>query len=227
MIQRPRQHLLEDLARADLHRAFTECGWAVEDLSKDYGEGLLVRIFSAGRATQMSIFVQSKATDNLRTVIRDKQNFVSMKLSIKHIFHWEEFWQPVVLTVFDSMSRNTYWEVIQDAVSDSILNQSMAKKKTIALHTPIANKRDIEGLNRLRYRTRLRFERFQPHKEGAEVIMKYLKESIGLEVNYEPDGGLLMIPKGQFIPDASGDMHVVTFGRLASRLQSLCERTGL
>ena len=51
MPRRPRQHILEDLARAELHRVFEEFGWAVEDLKKDYGEDLLVRIFDKGVAT--------------------------------------------------------------------------------------------------------------------------------------------------------------------------------
>ena len=65
MPRRPRSHHLEDLSRNRVHDAFTAVGWTVEDLRKDYGEDLFVRIFQDGRATLLCFFVQAKATDNL------------------------------------------------------------------------------------------------------------------------------------------------------------------
>lgn len=63
MPQRPRSHEVEDLSRNRLRDAFNGVGWTVEDLRKDYGEDLLVRIFDNGIATPLSFFVQAKGTD--------------------------------------------------------------------------------------------------------------------------------------------------------------------
>ncbi len=65
MLQRPHSHRIEDLSRNRLRDAFNSVGWVVEDLRKDYGEDLLVRIFEQGVATPLSFFVQAKATDRI------------------------------------------------------------------------------------------------------------------------------------------------------------------
>ena len=65
MLQRPRSHRIEDLSRNRLRDAFNSVGWVVEDLRKDYGEDLLVRIFEQGVATPVAFFVQAKATDRI------------------------------------------------------------------------------------------------------------------------------------------------------------------
>jgi hypothetical protein len=59
MPNRPRSHQLEDLSRVQLRQIFSQYGWVVWDLHPDYGEDLLVRIFSKNMATQYSFFVHS------------------------------------------------------------------------------------------------------------------------------------------------------------------------
>src|SRR6202035_439631 len=102
MPKRPRQHLLEDLARARLRRDFSSIGWTVEDLASDYGEDLLVRIFETGSATPWSFFVQSKATDHLDRLRMSDGQHLAVRLPSKHLQHWLLFWEPVVLTVYDA-----------------------------------------------------------------------------------------------------------------------------
>lgn len=113
MPKRPRQHVLEDLARARLHRDFSSIGWSVEDLDKDYGEDLLVRVFEGNRATPWSFYVQSKATDRLDKLRLKDGLHLAVPLASAHLQHWSLFWEPVVLTVYDAKRDVTYWEVVQ------------------------------------------------------------------------------------------------------------------
>ena len=75
MPKRTHSHELEDLSIVRLHQAFKEKGWTVEDLRKDYGEDLFVRLFNNGATTPLSFFVQAKGTDNL-TQYLDRNNEV-------------------------------------------------------------------------------------------------------------------------------------------------------
>ncbi len=63
MPRRPRQHVIEDFARAALRDTFAGQGWTTEDLNEDYGLDMLVRVFERGKATPWCFFVQSKATE--------------------------------------------------------------------------------------------------------------------------------------------------------------------
>lgn len=227
MPHRPRQHQLEDLARAELHRIFSSNNCTVEDLTKDYGEDLLVRIFSENQTTPLVLFVQSKATDKVRVVLKAGKSFIAINVSTSHILHWQEFWQPVVLAVFDAASGFTYWDVVQDLCPKDARLCIGSNQKTKTLYIPIENILDSQGVRRVSNRTRFRFERYLSHKEGAQIITQHIFETMGLVVEYDPEVGILVVPKGKFLPDESGGMSVVTFGRTARMLQRMTQSTGL
>jgi hypothetical protein len=113
MPNRPRSHILEDQARAQLIKLFSNAGWSVEQLNADYGEDFLVRIFDNGKSTPWSFFVQSKATDNITKFKIQKRSAFSYPLKVKHLSHWEHFSTPVLITLTDVKSGNVYWECVQ------------------------------------------------------------------------------------------------------------------
>jgi hypothetical protein len=113
MPKRPRSHELEDLSRNRLHNIFVSNGCVVEDLHKDYGEDLLVRIFEQGKATPFAFFVQAKATDHIDQYMHKNRRKLSFPIDLEHINHWNQFWEPVILTVWDANSDITYWESVQ------------------------------------------------------------------------------------------------------------------
>jgi hypothetical protein len=86
---------------------------------------------------------------------------------------------------------------------------------------------DDEGLQRLRNCTRRRFERFEAQQEGAEILIEELKEQWGVEIVYEPEFGLLVLPEGEFKADASGGRMLTPFGRCAARFDYLYRRDGI
>jgi len=227
MPQRPREHIIEDLARMQLHQTFAKVGWASENLDKDYGEDILVRIFEAGKATPWSFFVQSKGTDNLERYMSKDQKNIFFPIKSKHIEHWSRFWEPVVLAIYDARTETTYWEVIQtylEAVKDS---KHKKTRKSISVHVPTDNLLDVEGLQRIRNRTKNRFQRFEAQKEGAEILIDELSEKWGVDIEYDPEFGILMLPKGEFHPEPTGGHTVIAFGKFASQLERIQEKHGI
>lgn len=225
MPRRPRQHVLEALARAELHKAFAKQGWTAEDLSQDYGEDLLVRIFSHGAATPLSFFVQSKSTDRVVKVIHESEECVRVRVSTEHVAHWNEIRQPVLLTLFEASTAVTYWEIVQDAsLPDTSLNASKPAK-TASIYLPTRNTLEPTGLRRISYRTRRRHDQYLLLRKGAEQLVEALRETVGLEITYEPDG-VICIPMGKFEPSKDGS-KLFFFGPLAEKLQRAADNFGM
>lgn len=227
MPKRPRSHKLEDQSRNELHRIFTDFGWTVENLAKDYGEDLLVRIFSRGSATPYSFFVQAKATNrSLAYLATDKRNFL-YPISSNHVKHWERFWEPVIITLWDGQNRSTYWECIQSfCEAPWPLGPPNLSRKTLRVRIPTDHVLDPEGLRTIEARTKSRFERFTRERDGAKILVEILKDKLGLEVEYDPHGGILLIPKGTFVKDSVGGTSASFFGRTAARLEDIRRRLG-
>jgi hypothetical protein len=228
MPKRPRQHVIEDLARVDLHYSFSNVGWTVENLDKDYGEDLFVRIFEDGKATPWSFFVQSKATDKLNQLLTKNGQNVAFSITSGHAQHWERFGgEPVVLAIYDTKAKKTYWEVIQSDLESTQELSVGRPRKFLTVHVPTDNLLDEEGLRRLRNRTKRRFERFEAQREGVQVLIDELRQKWGVTIEYEPEFGLLMLPKGKFKAEESGGHTLTAFGCFAAHLQQIEEKYGI
>lgn len=220
MPTRTRSHQIEDLSRNRLHVAFETCGWTVEDLAKDYGEDLLVRIFDRGIATPYSFFVQAKATDRIATYIR--KNAVSLPIETGHLRHWVRFSEPVILTVWDSKRDVTYWVCVQDAVKRMGISESAYKKKTLSVAIPLANQLDQDGLLRISGITKIRLERHLRENEGAQILIDLIQETSGRKVrDYNADIGYLSLE------DPKGGEDRYFFGQMRDEVQFYSEKLGL
>src|SRR5712664_1653555 len=120
MARRPRSHQIEDLSRDRVRSAFNSLGWTVEDLRKDYGEDLLVRIFETGVATPLMFFTQCKGTDSVENYISRGKRKLLFPVKMRHIEHWDRFWEPVILSVWDSKTDRTYWRMGTDGTFSDI-----------------------------------------------------------------------------------------------------------
>jgi hypothetical protein len=151
--KRPHSHKLEDQSRNSLFGAFVSRGWTVENLTKDYGEDLLVRIFSSG-ATPLSFFVQAKATDNIAKYRNMAGTFYLYPAKSTHLKHWERFWQPVIITLWDSKTDTTYWESVQ-TFCETLPKKKISRKgpKSTKIRIPTDNILNEEGLLRVEART--------------------------------------------------------------------------
>jgi hypothetical protein len=220
MPTRTRSHQIEDLSRNRLHTSFESCGWTVEDLAKDYGEDLLVRIFDQGAATPYSFFVQAKATDRIASYIR--QGSIAFPIETGHLRHWVRFSEPVILTVWDSKRDVTYWVCVQDAVDRMGISNANCKKKRLSVAIPRANQLDADGLLRISGIAKLRLERHLRENEGAQILIDLLQEKSGRKVSeYNADLGCLFLND----PEGGGEYHF--FGQMRDEVQFYSEKLGL
>lgn len=226
MPKRPRSHILEDLSRSKISEIFSSIGWTVEKLDQDYGEDLLVRIFENGEATPWSFFVQLKATDKIGSYTSSDGQEISYPITVGHAKHWDNFWEPVILIVFDAPSQTSYWGMIQNILKKQKQTQLKNIKK-LKIKIPTSNTLDEEGLKRIFLLTKRRFARFQEQKEGSLILIEELKKRWGIDIEYDPHAGSLIFPKGVFIPDEKNEKEIVLFGRLAARIEDLSKEMSL
>jgi hypothetical protein len=196
MPHRTRSHVIEDLSRDRIRQAFNRMGWTVEDLRKDYGEDLLVRIFDAGVATPLLFFVQCKGTDNIRKYASGDGPGVLFPVKRRHIEHWERFSEPVILSVCDSKADRAYWECVQSYLSSNCGMLALSKandNKADEVRIPVTNPLDEVGLARIRSITRIRFERFEGERQGARTLIQILEERLNLRIEYDFRGGPVIL----------------------------------
>lgn len=214
MPKRPRSHQLEDISRSRLHRIFEGNGWTVEDLSKDYGEDLLVRIFDHGVSTPLSFFIQAKATDNLAHFLVKRTNSFSYPVSTEHLKHWSRFQEPVILTLWDSKSDETFWTCVQET-KIGYRRTSPSARMTVHIPIPRENRLDEKGLRLLRLFTLARYKRLIREAAGAKTLIDLLKSEFNIEVEYSPKDGVVSVN----VPGE--DLRIAFFGATAIRLSKL------
>ena len=188
---------------------------------------MLVRIVDNGEATPFAFFRQSKATDHIERFMSKDGRHPTFSVKSEHAKYWGQFWEPVVLAVYDAKSNRTYWEVIQTFLTSRRSEAAEDAARRIVVEIPTGNLLDREGLTRLRNRTKRRFETFELQREGAEVLIDTLRELWGVEITYGAEEGILIVPKGQFVADPSGGRDFTAFGRCAARLQDMQRKFGI
>jgi hypothetical protein len=194
MPKRVRSHELETLSRSYLHKLFEEHNCVVWDLHPDYGEDLLVRIFIESLATQYSFFVQAKATDHIDRYFHRDEKHLSFPIASDHLEHWNRFWEPVILTVWDSKTAITYWQVIQNYIEDEHI--SLLNRNNINVKIPLSNILDENGIREIFYCTKQRFERFERINEAMLILRGFLEKQLDVRTLYQPGGYYLFIQNG-------------------------------
>jgi hypothetical protein len=215
MPKRPRSHQLEDISRNRLHRFFEGNGWTVEDLSKDYGEDLLVRIFDNGVSTPLSFFIQAKATDNLSRFLGARTSSLKCPVSTEHLKHWSRFQEPVILTLWDAKSDETFWTCIQET---KVVTSRSSRPNRLMSHVPIprGNRLDEKSLKTLRLLTLGRYKRLLREAQGAKTLIELLSREFNIEVEYSAKDGIVSVQ----VPGE--DLRMAFFGPTGARMQKLC-----
>lgn len=220
MPKRPRSHELEDLSVVRLHQAFEEQGWTVEDLRKDYGEDLFVRLFHDGVTTPLSFFVQAKATDNLDKYVDSSGREIRFPVETGHLSHWIRFSEPVLLTIWDSRSDRTYWVCIQDILEPHFGSKvSISKNKTMRVSVPTANLLDADGIKRIEGITKLRFGRIEREKHGSFLLVERLRQELGRKVEYDGSRGSL------FVETSDGGLEIHLTGDMAKSILTMSQES--
>jgi hypothetical protein len=227
MPKRPNSHVNEDLSRNRLHNVFEREGWTVEDLRKDYGEDLLVRIFENSQSTPYSFFVQAKAVQHIRVHRNQAGDFITCSVTATHVSQWERFWEPVILTVWDATDDVTYWEYVQSALERAgRAGARRARGKTVRIRIPVCKILNDEAVRRIKSLTKTRLARFEQERNGGQYLIDTLREQFGMDINYSPQYGILMFPEGKFVPNPESGPRMLVFGRAAYDLEILARLTG-
>jgi hypothetical protein len=116
MTRRTKNQTIGDLAQTRVREIFERAGWVVNDLFRDYGEDQIIRIFENGDATPYSFFVQSKGvaatTKKPRFSGAEGDRFHVAKITKRHLSQWRRFSLPVLVTLWDQLDDQVYWEMI-------------------------------------------------------------------------------------------------------------------
>ncbi len=227
MTTRIRKHEIEDLSRSHLRLIFEKAGWTVEDLSKDYGEDMMVRIFEDNRATPHTFFIQAKSTDHMERHLTKDGNAVFFDLDCGHLIHWRRFWEPVILTLWDAKTSITYWDYVQYNLDQNhISNEVLHNQKTLRLKFPVKRILDEESISQIATLTKNRYARFEIEQEGIQHLIEVLEEDLKLKVEYDGQAGIVFLPKGTFAQDSSGGMKIHVFGKMAMLVEKLQKELG-
>jgi hypothetical protein len=111
-----RQQQQEGVSRPQFEETLSLAGWQCEPIRADLGEDLLVRIYSEGRSTGLSCYVQLKSTSSLEELPSPGGSFFSYPIPIKDLLHWEDSNPPVIIVVWDVGTRRGVWVSVAEAI---------------------------------------------------------------------------------------------------------------
>lgn len=205
--RRPRTHQIGDLAVNRLCDFFLAAGWTAENLDQDYGEDIFVRIFENEEATPYSFFVQSKSTDNLSRYTTADRQYARYPFESSRLRYWNDFWEPVIITLWDPKADTIYWEVAQ---SPEVSPNLDSENSSILI--PFSNVLNEANIARLKGIAVARHDRFHREQVGAQVLVEYLEEMMGVKIDYNPQLGILIVE------NPKDGMTIQVFGPMAERI---------
>ena len=217
MPKRPRSHVLGDIAVSKLIDVFTSVGWTAEIIRQDYGEDLLVRIFEGGEATEQYFFVQSKAVESVSRYEKE-YGYIRYSFKPKYVEMWRNIRHPVIVTLYDAGRDIIYWQDIQQYNEDNYL-------KTRGINTFMfhADKSiNKEGIQEFKRHIDERYDDFWEGSVAPIHIMNALAETYGLEIDLRATG-LIMLPRGKFVPANDKGMDIIFYGKIAHRYQEVAK----
>jgi hypothetical protein len=109
--QRTRQHVIADQSVNFVERFVIEEGHIAQRLTTDYGYDLVMMTFDdRGYAEPGLIFLQLKAAESLA---RSGANY-AFDLDVRDYNLWKGERFPVILILFEAVSKRAYWLHVQD-----------------------------------------------------------------------------------------------------------------
>jgi hypothetical protein len=222
MVNRPRAHVLGDLAVSRLVQKFTARGWTCERLSQDYGEDLIVRIFESGDVTPYFFFVQSKSTDNIKKY-ENKFGEYRYPFNPRHVEQWLSYRQPVIATLYDSKSGRIFWQDIQQYMEHTVGNKKKAKPSILFTSRKMINRTGLELIAAMAI---YRHDIFDEINTATRQLREVLEEHYGLKIEFDPQG-VIIHPTGKFIPKEPEEKTVTLFGRTLAKMKAINSRLNL
>ncbi len=137
--RRTREHIIADLSVNHVERFVLLCGHTIEKISSDYGYDLILYTYSSeGELENGNVYIQVKATDNVRFI--SKGQAVSFPLKKRDLHTWLAEPLPVMLILYDAVRDCAYWLYIQEHF-ESVRDFDMRKvKKYHSVNIPVSNR---------------------------------------------------------------------------------------
>jgi hypothetical protein len=127
-------------------------GWIRNELKRDHGEDVLIQIYEDGNSTGLSFLLQCKSTTDLSSLThrRDRAT-LSYTFEVADLLHWEISTSPVVAVVWDVRQQHGCWTLVSAAIRQlDARSKGWRRRKSAAVHLPVANGTDDTGFVRLR-----------------------------------------------------------------------------
>jgi hypothetical protein len=126
MPQRPRSHVIADIAVSRVVAICNQLGWACETILKDYGEDLWIQTTIGDKVDHHRIWFQVKATDTLAKFER-KDGKLVFRVDVNHALRWARCLDLVVFVLWDIQNDIGYWILPQDNLTDVDLMRTSHK----------------------------------------------------------------------------------------------------
>ena len=136
--RRTRQHIIAELSANYLERWVLLCGYSVERIEHDYGIDLMLFTYDTnGEIENGQIFIQLKATDNLR--LQASQPVISFAVAHADLELWLNEPMPCMLIVYDASEDAAYWCYLQ-AYFENLLGFDLINAgQSVTIQIPRAN----------------------------------------------------------------------------------------
>jgi hypothetical protein len=140
MPQSPREHALEREATNHI-RTQLPAEWICDEVTHDYGRDLIYQIVTDGEVTGLEFRIQSKGHEVAHVVYGDR---IAQPLRVATLNYFDRGMLPVLLAVYDSSQRRTYFEWVQKSIEEQLDPtrhdwRSGDANAEITLHLPIGN----------------------------------------------------------------------------------------
>lgn len=229
MTRRPRSHSIGDRAQTRVRQRFEDAGFVVNELPRDYGEDLLVRIFQRKLATPFAFLVQSKGGGRTRkrrqTTLDGGERGYRISVTQRHLAQWRDLALPVLVTYWDENEDETYWSFIPTERHVWPNPTSNPEIQDASISVPITNVLDKNGIEEIRVIVVKRHALIRQMAQCITALINLLsKKSTLRRIECDPANMLIIYSDSQ----ESEKTEVFTFLGTAAELMHLhAERTGL
>jgi hypothetical protein len=130
---RTRQHVIADQSVHHVEGFILDEGHTAAEVYRDYGYDLVMSTFDEqGFAEAGLIFLQIKATDQLR----ETDGAYVFDLDIRDYNLWMREQMPVILVLYDSSHRRTFWLSVKDFFLEELDRRPKIDARTIRVRIP-------------------------------------------------------------------------------------------
>jgi Domain of unknown function (DUF4365) len=113
MPERTEQHEIAEIAVTAIQSVIAAAGFAVERVTNDYGEDLLVQTSHAGQMDASRMWVQAKGTRSIDSHTRSDGR-LAISVQRDHLTRWARSADPVVIVLWDCSANIGYFTRLDD-----------------------------------------------------------------------------------------------------------------